>query len=139
MDLQNCESVEEAWVMLDSKYGNKNVISASLIESFIRYSPKGRSPESKLIDLRDTLASLHTDLKAVDCLDVLTSSTFHLQAIFKNLPRSWQNKWSENKESLVNDETTEFKALFDFIKKEAQRIETDLPWTLDPEPPDTKN
>ena len=36
MDLQNCEKVEDAWDLLDAKYGNKTVISAALLEEFFK-------------------------------------------------------------------------------------------------------
>ena len=139
MDLQNCESAEDCWELLDAKYGNQNVISACLIEDFMKYVPKGRSPESKLIDLRNTLVSLKTELTAVNCLDVLTTSTYHMQNIIKIMPRTWQNKWSEGKEPLIAFAGSQFEALLKFVKDEAKRIETDLPWTLDPDPQDIKD
>ena len=60
-----------------------------------------------------------------------------MQNIIKLLPRTWQNKWSEGKEPLIEFAGSQFKALLKFIKDEANRIETDLPWTLDPDHPES--
>ena len=137
VDLTNCTTVEEAWVELDTKYGNSVNISTTLMEEFLGYKLKGVSDESKVVELRTVVQKLNTNLRAVGFEDHLQASPFILNKIVEMLPRFWQNDYSKQKASLLAAATKaesgqpQWTAISDYLKSEALRIETDMPWSLD--------
>ena len=131
MDLLNCRTVDDAWERLDAKYGNKEVIGALLIDDFVKYTLKGRTPEARLVDLRNVLMSLDTNLSAVECEENLHTNGWIHTTIQKMMPKFWQNKFSEQKQALLISKGSLWLALFSFIKSESKRIETDMPTHLD--------
>ena len=131
VDLQNCESIDEAWKELDSKYGNAVNITAVLMDDFFKTVLKGRSDESRLVETKVIVVRLSSDLVAVSQKQVLHDNPYAINHIVKLMPRFWQNKWSESKGRLMENGKTLWQAISGFLKDEALRLETELPWTLD--------
>ena len=137
VDLTNCTTVEEAWVELDTKYGNSVNISTTLMEEFLGYKLKSLSDESKVVELKTVVQKLNTNLRAVGFEDHLQASPFILNKIVEMLPRFWQNDFSKQKRSLMEAATEaeaerpQWTIISDYLKSEALRIETDMPWSLD--------
>ena len=136
VDLQNCESLEEAWRDLDTKYGNGENITTVLMDDFFKLrsasSLKSRSNQSKLVELKTLVMRLSSDLVAVEQQHVLHQNPYATSHVVKLMPEFWQNKWSEMKPSLLaGGEKTVWQALSTFLKDEAFRLETELPHFLD--------
>ena len=135
VDLQTCTTVEEAWTELDTKYGNRVNISNGLMDDFVEYKLTSVSEESRVVELKQTVMKLYTDLKAVNCEGDLEQNPFILNKVVARLPRFWQNKFSENKARLLREAEDSvcplWIAISGFLKSEALRIETDMPASLD--------
>ena len=137
VDLTNCTTVEEAWVELDAKYGNSVNISTTLMEEFLDYKLKSVSDESKVVEVKTVVMKLNTNLRAVGFEDHLQASPFILNKIVEMLPRFWQNDFSKQKASLLaaateaESDRPQWKIISEYLKSEALRIETDMPWSLD--------
>ena len=135
VDLQTCTTVEEAWTELDTKYGNKVNISNGLMDDFVEHKLTSVSEESRVVELKQTVMKLYTDLKAVNCEGDLELNPFILNKVVARLPRFWQNKFSENKARLLKEAEDSacplWTAISGFLKGEALRIETDMPSSLD--------
>ena len=80
VDLQTCTTVEEAWTELDTKHENRVNISNGLMHDF-EHKLTSVSEESRVVELKQTVVKLYTDLKAVNCEGDLEQN--HVQ----NLPR----------------------------------------------------
>ena len=72
------ETLEEAWKILDDKYGNPTNVSSFLIQSFMDLKIEGKNAESKLVILKDAVFGLYNDLKAVKEEEMLTQNKFLL-------------------------------------------------------------
>ena len=131
IDLQNCDSAKEAWKELDAKYGNAANITTVLTDDFFKMVLKSRTEESKLVELKVAVARLSSDLLAVEQSQVLHNNPYAINHIVKLLPRFWQNKYSENKTKLQEGGKSQWEGMISFLKDEAFRLETELPWTLD--------
>ena len=131
-ELRNCSTVAEAWILLDSKYANPHLISTILIDDYVKFQPRGKTQEAKLVDIRNNLVKLDDDLKSVDCQKELETNSWIHQKVFKDLPLYWQNKFSEDEDEYIRKEGNRWNALFKLIKDEAFRIETKLAHRLDP-------
>ena len=64
-DLQNCVTVEEAWIELMQSFGNPVNITAKLTDEFLAFKPKGKSDETKFVEIKKAVVSLSSDLVAV--------------------------------------------------------------------------
>ena len=88
-----------------------------------------------MVELKQVVMKLYTDLKAVGCEDNLEANPFILNKVVARLPRFWQNKYSENKTELLRaaaaSASPQWTAVSEFLKSEALRIETDMPSSLD--------
>ena len=103
-----------------------------LIDDYVKFHPRGKTQEAKLVDIRNNLVKLDDDLKSVDCQKELETNSWIHQKVFKDLPLYWQNKFSEDEDEYIRKEGNRWKALFKLIKDEAFRIETKLAHRLDP-------
>ena len=131
IQLKNCATVEEAWLKLDSKYANPFLVTSILIDDFVKFSPKGKTPEAKLVDLRDMLVKIEDDLTSVKSEGELSSNTWLHNKVVQDLPMYWQTKFVEEEEERVQKEGSRWKAMFKFIKDESLRIETKMAWRLE--------
>ena len=137
VDLTNCTTVEEAWVELDAKYGNSVNISTTLMEEFLGYKLNSVSDESKVVEVKTVVMKLNTNLRAVGFEDHLQASPFILNKIVEMLPRFWQNDFSKQKATMLAAATEaeagrpQWTIISEYLKSEALRIETDMPWSLD--------
>ena len=135
VDLQTCTTVAEAWRELDTRFGNRVNISNALMDDFVGHKLRGISDESRVVELKQVVMKLYTDLKAVGCEDNLEANPFILNKVVARLPRFWQNKYSENKTELLRaaaaSASPQWTAVSEFLKSEALRIETDMPSSLD--------
>ena len=75
--------------------------------------------------------SLDTNLAAVDCQTNLHTNGWIHSNIIKMFPPFWQNKFSEQKATLLQCKGSLWLAILSFIKDESKRIETDMPTLLD--------
>ena len=124
IQLKNCSTIEEAWLKLDSKYANPFLVTSILIDDFVKFVPKGKTAEAKLVDLRDMLVKMEDDLTSVKSEKELSSNTWLHNKVVQDLPMYWQTKFVEDEEDLVRKEGSRWKAMFNFIKEESLRIET---------------
>ena len=109
---------------LDSKYANPFLVTSILIDDFVKFVPKGKTAEAKLVDLRDMLVKMEDDLTSVKSEKELSSNTWLHNKVVQDLPMYWQTKFVEDEEDLVRKEGSRWKAMFNFIKEESLRIET---------------
>ena len=137
IELKNCSTVEEAWQKLDSKYANAHLITTILVEDYVKFVPRGRTPEAKMVDMRDMLVKMEDDLTSVNSQNELATNTWIHCKVVKDLPLHFQTKFIEKEDDLVGQEGSRWKALFKFIKDEALKIETKMSWRLDPTAPDS--
>ena len=131
VDLQNCTTTVEAWTELDARYGNSINITTTLVDEFLKLKIKSRSDQSKVVEVKESVMRLSSDLKAVKFEDNLHNNPYILNHIVKMMPPYWQNKYSEQKASLMAGDKTQWDAISGFLKSEAHRLNTELPWTLD--------
>ena len=87
MDLQNCETADKAWLLLDAKYGNDAIITEMLIDELVKCHPKVGSPEFKLVDFRTTLVRVDTELTAINGQTDFSISTLIHKLFVKQLAK----------------------------------------------------
>ena len=133
VDLRNVESLDEAWRELDGKYGNPVNVSATLIKDFIEYSSKSHKEGSKVIDVKNEVMRLYNDLKAINEEEQLTKNQYLINQIMVKLPRIYQQLYSREKRAKLSENPNADPWIIakDFLKEEAFRLESDLPWQLD--------
>ena len=129
-DVSNCASLKEAWDKLTAKFGSATNIARVLLEDFKAYSPKGRTDEAKLVDLRDTLEKLQADLitnKQVGrCEDFSIIDTAEAM-----IPGSFRRDYVREKGDLIEKKGSVFGALFTFLQEQGTLIEEHMPDKLD--------
>ena len=131
VDLQNCDTIKDAWQELDSKFGNSANITTVLMDDFFKVELKSRSDESRLVELKTSVTRLSSDLVAVEQAQVLHENPYAINHIVKLMPRFWQNKYSEKKASLQAGGKSQWEGMVGFLRDESLRLETELPWSLD--------
>ena len=53
VDLRNVESLSEAWLQLDAKFGNPVNVSATLIQEFLDLTIKSKSDAIQIVELKN--------------------------------------------------------------------------------------
>ena len=129
-DVSNCATLKEAWDKLTAKFGSATNIARVLLEDFKAYTPKGRTDEAKLVDLRDTLEKLQADLitnKQVGrCEDFSIIDTAEAM-----IPGSYRRDYVKEKGDLTEEKGSAFGALFTFLQEQGTLIEEHMPDKLD--------
>ena len=131
VELKNCATVADAWTKLDSKFANPYLITTILIDDYVKFFPAGKTPEAKLVNLRDVLVKLDDDLTSIDCKLELKDNSWLHQKVIKDLPLFFQTEFSKEEDKLIEEHGSRWEALFKYIKNESTKIEIKQPWRLE--------
>ena len=131
VDLQHCAKPDDAWTILDTKFGNAVKVSTIVVKDFFNLKLKSRSNYSKMIELNEAVQRLNSDLLAVKYESDLHNNTYLLHHIHEMMPDYWLNKFSEKQAELTRLHGSQWGALSSFLVDESIRIERDLPYKLD--------
>ena len=124
--------MEDAWERLDNKYAVPKVVTSTLIKEFVGLKLKSKGDASKLLELKDELETLYSDLKAVKAEDQVTNNNYLLNTAIEMIPKSFQEGLANyrcKKESQPGE--TLYKVLSDFLKRTVRNIEWYNPHWLD--------
>ena len=129
-DVSRCPDLASAWAKLSSKYGSPAHIARLLLRDFNGVSLTKHTDEAKVIELRDILEKLESDLltngQQARCDD------FHvLDKAEAMLPGRFRALFVRAKDELVDHHGTGFKALVAFLQEESTMIELHMPDLLD--------
>ena len=134
IDVSRCDNLTEAWAKLSSKFGSPTHIARLILRDFTGTTLKKHTDEAKLIELRDVLEKLESDLltngQEARCNDFTLLD--HAESI---IPGRFRDQFAEVKDDLITDRGTGFKALTSFLEDKATMVERHLPERLlDSEP-----
>ena len=125
-DVSRCLTLTEAWSKLSSKFGSPVHIARLLLRDFSNCSLKKNTDEAKVIELRDILEKLESDMltngQAARCEDFTVLD--HAESM---IPGRFRDQYVRVKEDLVETAGSGFKALTSFLEDEATLVERHLP------------
>ena len=125
IDVSRCATLAEAWIKLTGEYGSPVFIARLLLKDFNNFSPSKASDESKLVQLRNTLSKLESDLtingEEARCNDF--SVLDHAESL---LPGRFRDQYVEVKDDLIQKKGSSFAALTFFLKEKATLVQTHL-------------
>ena len=131
IDLRHCATVEEAWLELDSMFGNPVNVANYIVDEFLQFKPKGNSNATKLVDLKQAVFTLNMELTAVQHEDNLQANPHVLTHILSIMPHEYSKDFVRRQSTLKATRGSQWKALSEFLKEEANIINRDMPWLLD--------
>ena len=130
-DVSRCPTVLEAWKKLEAKFGSSTNIARLILQDFDSLSLKSKTEEAKLIELRDSLEKLESDLtinkQQQRCEDLHT-----VDKAESYLPPRYRIRYVERKEAMLIEKGSGFKALLAFLQEQGSLIEQYMPDKLDP-------
>ena len=133
--LSHCNTAEECFEKLKSRYGNPSVVAAQLIREFMNWKPKsGWSDANTIIHVEEFVAGLLKDLEVINQKHQLTENQLMTDTLVLMLPYKYREKLIEVK--IENDELpqTRKKALWDlawdFVKATKSGLEENSPWLI---------
>ena len=130
-DVSRCPTVLEAWKKLEAKFGSSTNIARLILQDFDSLSLKSKTEEAKLIELRDSLEKLESDLtinkQQQRCEDLHT-----VDKAESYLPPGYRIRYVERKEAMLKEKGSGFKALLAFLQEQGSLIEQYMPDKLDP-------
>ena len=130
IDVSRCLNLEAVWGKLTGEFGSPTYISRVLIKDFTNFVPNKFNDETKLIQLRNTMAKLESDLITNDqanrCNDFLVLD--HAETL---IPGRFREAYIEVKDKLVDEKGTPWAALIHFLDEKATRIQKHMPDLLE--------
>ena len=126
IDVSRCDTLTEAWAKLSSKFGSPTHIARLLLRDFTTFTLKKHTDEAKLIELRDALEKLESDL-LTNGQEGRCSDFTVLDYAESLIPGRFRDQFVEVKEELVEKEKSGFKALTSFLEEKATMVERHLP------------
>ena len=82
-----------------------------LMDAFMSTKLKSRSEESKLVEVKNIVLRLDSDLTAVKHQSHLQASSYAISNIVKLLPKTWLTRWSEMEDKKVIEHGSQWKAI----------------------------
>ena len=126
IDVSRCNTLTEAWTKLSSKFGSPTHIARLLLRDFAACTLKKHTDEAKLIELRDLLEKLESDMITNGQQARLNDFTVLDQAEYM-IPGRFRDQFVRSKDELVTKKGSGFKALTSFLEEEASMVERHLP------------
>ena len=126
IDVSRCDTLTEAWTKLSSKFGSPTHIARLLLRDFAACTLKKHTDEAKLIELRDILEKLESDMITNSQQARLNDFTV-LDHAEHMIPGRFRDQFVRSKDELVTKEGSGFKALTSFLEEEATMVERHLP------------
>ena len=126
IDVSRCENLTEAWAKLSSKFGSPTHIARLILRDFSELTLKKKTDEAKLIELRDVLEKLDSDL-ATNGQQERCNDFALLDRAESIIPGRFRDQFAEVKDKLIADQGSGFKALTSFLEDKANMVEKHLP------------
>ena len=95
--LYDVESVNEAWKILDKRYGNKKLICQKLRSKLKRLKPVNTEPKEILIEIYEEVKNLVNNIEEFGKSEVLKVDPVYLNVIYMNLHERHQMMWNQHK------------------------------------------
>ena len=95
--LYDVESVNEAWKILDKRYGNKKLICQKLRSKLKRLKPVNTEPKEILIEINEEVKNLVNNIEEFGEGEVLKVDPIYLDVIYMNLHERHQMMWDQHK------------------------------------------
>ena len=133
MDLLHCTSKAEAFKLLRNKYASPALVSATLINDFLKYSPdKSESKEVQIIDIHYTFDALYKDLKAVSQEQQLTGNHHLLRRAIEHFPDVYSvelvKELTENDQKSDEAKKELFNIIYDYLTFKKDGLEAHAAW-----------
>ena len=108
-EIKNAESMEEVWKILDSRYGQPDVVSGKLIRELrdVKFSSSAKQDCQKFIELYSAYVKARNDLKEIGMLDCLKHGPT-IDSVVSKLPgQELKTRWAiwkaENASKVASD------------------------------------
>ena len=99
------ETVNEAWEILDKRYGDSNLIAKKLKGQLKSIQPEGRSAPQIIISLHVKVRTIVTKLESLKMSEALKHDSEFLSAVYCALPDRHKTRWLEYEKSSNHWET----------------------------------
>ena len=96
-----------------------------------KFPSKGNSNATKLVDLKQAVFTLNMELTAVQHEGNLQANPHVLTHILSIMPHEYSKDFVRRQSALKATHGSQWKALSEFLKEEANIINRDMPWLLD--------
>ena len=116
IDVSCALSLTEAWTTLTGEYGSTALITRVLLNDFNQFIPSKRNDEAKLVELRNTVSKLESDLLTNKEHERCNDHTVVEHAESLLLGR-FRDQFVEAKDELISTHGSCFKALTAFLNK----------------------
>ena len=107
-----CKTLAEAWLILDKRYGNQELIAKKLKDQLKELNIDGRSDPERVINLHVKVKSLVLQLTTLNMQQCLQYDAEYLAAVFNCLPSKFQDKWLDYEKT-----TSKWDAMMTFLDK----------------------
>ena len=71
-----------------------------------KYTPSGKTPEDRLLNIRDTLLKMITDLTCSSAEEEMQTNTWIHTKMVKVMPFQWQTKYADQEDNLIVEKGT---------------------------------
>ena len=112
-------SLDKAWKMLESLYGDKDLIANKLKSQLKNIRSRGKSDYDVVIDLVTDVNNIVLRLKAIGKEEVLHVDNEFLASVYKVLPYNCQVKWLEQDTSLYRSKWAAFTKFLEIAREQA--------------------
>ena len=97
--LYGCTTISEAWLILDKRFGNPDLLAKKLKDKLKNISAEGTSDPEKVINLQVKVKTLVMQLSSLKLQDCLKYDSEFLAAVYNSLPSKYQDKWLDVEKS----------------------------------------
>ena len=112
-------SMDKTWAILESLYGDKDLIACKLKSQIKCIKAKGRTDYDVVIDLVTDVNNIILRLKAIKMEEALHVDNEFLSAVYRALPAHYQTKWLEFDKSLYKSKWCGFVKYLEIARDQA--------------------